>query len=180
MSERRLKTVLMDAADIERALTRMAHEIIERNRGSEKIALVGVKTRGEFIARRLAKKIEGIEKAAPLPCGALDITLYRDDVAERPVRPAATTEIPFGVEGLAVILVDDVLFTGRSARAAMTALLDFGRPSRIYLAVLVDRGLRELPIRADFVGKNVPSSSRESIKVRLQECDQAEQVVILE
>jgi pyrimidine operon attenuation protein/uracil phosphoribosyltransferase len=181
VTDKKVKTVLMDAADIERALTRIAHEIIERNKGAEGLALVGVKTRGEHLARRLAKKIAEFEKlASPLPCGALDITFYRDDSADRPVKPASTTEISFAMQGISVVLVDDVLFTGRTVRAAMTALLDYGRPGRISLAVLVDRGLRELPIRADFVGKNVPSSSRETIKVQLKESDEAEQVVILE
>ena len=181
MIDKKVKTVLMDAADIERALTRIAHEIIERNKGAAKLALVGVKTRGEHLAKRLAKKIQDFEKLAqPLPCGALDITLYRDDTAERGAKPAGTTEILFAMEDVVIVLVDDVLFTGRTVRAAMTALLDYGRPARISLAVLVDRGLRELPIRADFVGKNVPSSSRETIKVMLKESDSAEQVVILE
>ena len=181
MTDKKVKTVLMDAADIERALTRIAHEIIERNKGAASIALVGIKTRGEFLARRLALKIAEFEKMnKPLPCGALDITLYRDDSAKNPVKPAGTTEIHFALETMVVILVDDVLFTGRTVRAAMTALLDYGRPARIGLAVLVDRGLRELPIRADFVGKNVPSSNRETIKVLLKECDSAEQVVICE
>jgi pyrimidine operon attenuation protein/uracil phosphoribosyltransferase len=181
MNDKKVKTVLMDAADIERALTRIAHEIIERNKGAANLALVGIKTRGEYLARRLAKKIAEFEKLpAPLPCGALDITFYRDDTADRPVKPASTTEISFEMEDMGLVLVDDVLFTGRTVRAAMTALLDYGRPARINLAVLVDRGLRELPIRADFVGKNVPSSSRESIKVQLKESDSLEQVVILE
>lgn len=181
MPDKKIKTVLMDAADIERALTRMAHEIIERNKGAKGLVLIGVKTRGEFLARRLAKKIGEFEKlGAPLPCGALDITFYRDDTAERGSRPAGTTEIPVSIDGADVVLVDDVLFTGRTVRAAMTALLDYGRPARIGLAVLVDRGLRELPIRADFVGKNVPSSSRETIKVQLKDCDACEQVGIFE
>ncbi len=175
----KLKTVLMDEKDLDRALTRMAHEIVERNRGASNLALVGIKTRGEFLARRLGLKIKGFE-AKDIPCGALDITLYRDDTASRGAKPAASTEIAFQLDGMNVVLVDDVLFTGRTVRAAMTALMDFGRPERIQLAVLVDRGLRELPIRADFVGKNVPSSGRETIKVQLVECDGREDVGIYE
>lgn len=181
MNEKRLKTVLMDEQEIDRALTRIAHEIIERNKGVAGLALVGIKTRGEFLAKRLASKIglfEGLKE--PLPLGTLDITFYRDDSTERPLKQAQPTDIGFTLEGRSVILVDDVLYTGRTIRAAMTALLDYGRPDRIGLAVLVDRGLRELPIRADFVGKNVPSSTRETIRVLLKECDPDEKVVILE
>jgi pyrimidine operon attenuation protein/uracil phosphoribosyltransferase len=181
MTDKRLKTVLMDAQDIDRALTRIAHEIIERNKGVTGLALVGIKTRGEFLAKRLAAKIalfEGLHE--PLPLGALDITLYRDDTAGRPFKTAGATDIGFRLEGKSVILVDDVLYTGRTIRAAMTALLDYGRPDRMALAVLVDRGLRELPIRADFVGKNVPSSARETIRVLLKDCDTEEKVAILE
>jgi pyrimidine operon attenuation protein/uracil phosphoribosyltransferase len=179
--DKKIKTVLMDAADMDRALTRIAHEIVERNKGAASLALVGIKTRGEHLARRIALKIAEFEKLpGALPLGALDITLYRDDAAGRGPRPSATTEIPFDINGIGVVLVDDVLFTGRTVRAAMTALLDYGRPARISLAVLVDRGLRELPIRADFVGKNVPSSSRETIRVMLRDCDASEQVVICE
>jgi pyrimidine operon attenuation protein/uracil phosphoribosyltransferase len=181
MPDKRIKTVLMDAADMDRALTRIAHEIVERNKGAASLALVGIKTRGEHLARRIASKIAEFEKLpAALPLGALDITLYRDDAAGRGPRPSTTTEIPFDINGIGVVLIDDVLFTGRTVRAAMTALLDYGRPARISLAVLVDRGLRELPIRADFVGKNVPSSSRETIRVMLRETDSTEQVVICE
>ena len=181
MTDKRVKTVLMDDKDLDRALTRMAHEIVERNKGSEGLALVGIKTRGEHLAKRLAQKIAGFEgPKAAMPCGALDITLYRDDAAENPTRPVGVTDISFKLDGLRVVLVDDVLYTGRTVRAAMTALLDYGRPDSIALAVLVDRGLRELPIRADFVGKNVPSSARETIKVHLKETDSEERVVILE
>src|SRR5258708_12012382 len=137
MLDKKVKTVLMDAADIERALTRMADEIIERNKGTAGLALVGVKTRGEHLARRLAKKISEFEKLpAPLPFGALDITLYRDDAAERPPRPSSTTEIPFAIDGVGVVLVDDVLFTGRPVRAAMTALFAYRRPAPIHFASL--------------------------------------------
>lgn len=180
MTEARLKTVLMDDKDIDRALTRIGHEIIEKNKGVSGLVLVGIKTRGEHLARRLCAKINAIEKAnGGLPCGSIDITFYRDDSASRQ-KPALPTDLNFSLEKKDVILVDDVLFTGRTVRAAMTALNDFGRPSRIQLAVLVDRGGRELPIRADYVGKNVPSSSRESIKVQLSESDGQERVVIFQ
>ena len=177
MAAERLKTVLLGGADIDRALTRMAHEILERNEGGD-VALVGIKTRGELLARRLAAKIARIEGAAePKPVGGLDVTFYRDDAALR-AKPAAESSLPFSVEGRTVVLVDDVLYTGRTVRAALTALLDYGRAGRVQLAVLMDRGLRELPIRADFVGKNVPTSSRETVKVRLSEADGEDSVAI--
>ncbi len=180
MAEDRLKAVLMEARDLDRALTRMAHEIVERNRGVEDLALVGIKTRGEVIARRLAARVAGVERlAAPVPVGALDVTLYRDDVHTRPARPAAPSSLPFGVQDKTVVLVDDVLYTGRTVRAALTALLDYGRAARVQLAVLVDRGLRELPVRADFVGKNVPTSARERVRVLLAETDGEDKVAIL-
>ena len=175
-----LKATLLVAADLNRALTRMAHEILERNRGVEGLALVGVKTRGEALAKRLAVKIAEIEKlAAPLVTGSLDVTLYRDDGATRGLKPSAISDLPFGLEGRTVILVDDVLYTGRTVRAALTALSDYGRPERIQLAVLVDRGLRELPIRADFVGKNVPTSIREKVRVKVMEIDGEDRVYIV-
>jgi pyrimidine operon attenuation protein/uracil phosphoribosyltransferase len=174
-----VKATLLEAADLNRALTRMAHEILERNRGVEGLALVGVKTRGEALAKRLAAKIAEIEKLpAPLASGSLDVTLYRDDSATRGMKPSAVSDLPFALEGRTVILVDDVLYTGRTVRAALTALLDYGRPERIQLAVLVDRGLRELPIRADFVGKNVPTSGREKVRVRVMEVDGEDRVFI--
>ncbi len=176
-----VKTTLLDANDLSRALTRIAHEIVERNRGVEGLALVGVKTRGELLAKRLAAKIQANEKlAAPVPCGILDVTLYRDDSATRGPKPSAASELSFALEGKTLILVDDVLYTGRTARAALTALLDYGRPERIQLAVLVDRGLRELPIRADFVGKNVPTSAREKVRVKVKEVDGEDRVDIVE
>jgi pyrimidine operon attenuation protein/uracil phosphoribosyltransferase len=175
-----VKATLLEAADLNRALTRMAHEILERNRGVDGLALVGVKTRGEALAKRLAAKIAEIEKLpAPLPSGSLDVTLYRDDGATRGPKPSAASELPFALEGRTVILVDDVLYTGRTVRAALTALLDYGRPERIQLAVLVDRGLRELPIRADFVGKNVPTSLREKVRVKVTEVDGEDRVFIV-
>ena len=181
MENKKLKTILLREKDIERALTRMAHEIVERNHGTRNLALVGIKTGGEYLARRLAVKISKIENLeTPLPLGALDITFYRDDVASREPRAAQPTDIDFELEEKHVVLVDDVLYTGRTVRAAMTGLMDYGRPSQIQLAVLVDRGLRELPIRADFVGKNAPSSNRETIRVQLKEYDTVEQVAIYE
>ncbi|MGH7443158.1 MAG: bifunctional pyr operon transcriptional regulator/uracil phosphoribosyltransferase PyrR [bacterium] len=181
MSEERLKAVLLEARDLDRALTRMAHEIVERNRGVEGLVLVGIKTRGEILAKRLAVRIADIEKLAlPLGVGALDVTFYRDDSAARPARPAAPSSLDFSVEKRTVVLVDDVLYTGRTVRAALTALLDYGRAARVQLAVLVDRGLRELPIRADFVGKNVPTSGRERVRVRLAESDGEDAVAIFD
>jgi pyrimidine operon attenuation protein/uracil phosphoribosyltransferase len=175
----RIKTTVLRAAEMDRALTRMAHEILERNPGGA-LVLVGIKTRGEFLARRLAAKIAAIEGAAePRAVGGLDVTFYRDDAALRS-KPAAESRLPFSVEGRTVVLVDDVLYTGRTVRAALTALLDYGRAGRVQLAVLMDRGLRELPIRADFVGKNVPTSARERVRVRLRESDGEDSVVILE
>jgi pyrimidine operon attenuation protein/uracil phosphoribosyltransferase len=179
MAAERLKTVLLQGPDIDRALTRMAHEILERNEGAP-VALVGIKTRGELLAKRLALKIAGIEGKGTAPAvGGLDVTFYRDDSALRS-KPAAASELPFSVEGRTVVLVDDVLYTGRTVRAALTALLDYGRAAKVQLAVLMDRGLRELPIRADFVGKNVPTSSRERVKVRLAEADGEDSVAIFD
>ena len=176
-----VKTTLLDATDLNRALTRMAHEIVERNKGVEGLALVGVKTRGAYLAKRLAAKIAEFEKLAqPIATGSLDVTLYRDDSATRGMKPSASSELSFALEGRSVVLVDDVLYTGRTVRAALTALLDYGRPERIQLAVLVDRGLRELPIRADFVGKNVPTASREKVRVKVQEVDGEDRVDIME
>jgi pyrimidine operon attenuation protein/uracil phosphoribosyltransferase len=171
---------VMDALAIQRALTRIAHEILERNKGTEHLALVGVRSRGVFLAERIRKKIQEIEGAdAPPPFGVVDITLYRDDLDRGVQNPVVKgTEIPFAVEGRRILLVDDVLFTGRTVRAAMDALVDFGRPRSVQLAVLVDRGHRELPIRADYVGKNLPTSRREQVQVRLAEADGVDEVVI--
>ncbi|MBW6456140.1 MAG: bifunctional pyr operon transcriptional regulator/uracil phosphoribosyltransferase PyrR [Trueperaceae bacterium] len=174
------KATLMDAQDLTRALTRIAHEIIERNKGSENLALVGIHTRGVPIAERLAELIERFEGARPLT-GKLDITLYRDDLTEIALQPIVRkTEVPFDVTGMRIVLCDDVLYTGRTARAALDALVDMGRPGVIQYAVLVDRGHRELPIRADYVGKNVPTSRSEVIKVRLAETDGADGVELPE
>ncbi len=171
---------VMDADRMSRALTRIAHEILERNRGVNEIALVGIRTRGVPLARRLARALHEIN-GDEVPTGALDITLYRDDLMRHPVGPQPVvrrTEIPFSIDDRKILLVDDVLYTGRTIRAALDALIDFGRPRAIQLIVLVDRGHRELPIRADFVGKNLPTSSKQSIQVRLQEIDGTDEVVI--
>jgi pyrimidine operon attenuation protein / uracil phosphoribosyltransferase len=165
--------VVMDADRISRALTRIAHEIVERNRGVGDLALVGVRSRGVPLARRLAQALKQIT-GDDVPTGALDITLYRDDLMRHQVGPQPVvrkTEIPFSIDSRTIVLVDDVLYTGRTTRAALDALIDFGRPKAIQLVVLVDRGHRELPIKADYVGKNVPTSSRESVQVRLHELD---------
>jgi pyrimidine operon attenuation protein/uracil phosphoribosyltransferase len=170
---------LMNKKDIDRALTRIAHEILEKNRGTESICLVGIQRGGVHLSRRLAEKIQQIEKKIP-PVGALDIALYRDDLNIRKEQPMVRrTEVPFEVTDLKLILVDDVLFTGRSIRAAMDALIDLGRPASIQLAVLIDRGHRELPIKADYVGKNIPTSLNENVEVNLQE-DGTEDTVVLE
>ncbi len=172
--------ILMDRERIGRSLTRIAHEIVERNRGVGDLALVGVRTRGVPIARRLAailREITGVDVAT----GALDITLYRDDLMKIAVGPqpiVRRTEIPFSIDGRHIVLVDDVLYTGRTIRSALDALIDFGRPSTIQLVVLVDRGHRELPIKADYVGKNVPTSRRETIHVRLAEIDGTDEVTL--
>lgn len=165
--------VVMDADRISRALTRIAHEIVERNRGVENVALIGVRSRGVPLARRIAQALKSIS-GQDVPVGALDITLYRDDLMRQQVGPqplVRKTEIPFSIDNKIIILVDDVLYTGRTTRAALDALIDFGRPRAIQLVVLVDRGHRELPIKADYVGKNIPTSRQESVRVRLQELD---------
>ena len=171
---------VLDADRIDRTLTRIAHEILERNRGVDELAFVGIRTRGVPIARRLAAKIGEIG-AGPIPTGVLDITLYRDDLMRHPVGPqpvVRSTEIPFSIDDRRILLVDDVLYTGRTIRAALDALIDFGRPRAIQLVVLVDRGHRELPIKADYVGKNLPTSRQQSVQVRLLEIDGRDEVVI--
>lgn len=171
------RTVLHEA-DISRALTRIAHEILESNRGAENLVLLGIPTRGVTLARRLASVIGEIAKT-DVPVGALDVTMFRDDLAKHPTRSPRPTDIPAGgIDGRTVVLVDDVLFSGRSIRAALDALQSIGRPSIVRLAILVDRGHRELPIRPDFVGKNIPSSRQERVNVRLSEDDGAEEVTI--
>lgn len=174
------KAQIMDEAAMSRVLTRIAHEILERNRGVGSLILVGIRTRGVPLSLRLAQQIAEIE-GVEVPVGILDITLYRDDlstIAEQPI--VHETRLPGNINGKIVVLVDDVLFTGRTTRAAMDALVDYGRPRQIQLAVLIDRGHRELPIRADYVGKNVPTSRREIVSVRLMETDGEERVVIEE
>ena len=171
---------VMDAVAIQRALTRIAHEILEHNKGTGELALVGIRSRGVHLAERIREAIQKIEGGPPVPFGVVDITLYRDDLDRGVQNPIVKgTSIPFAVEGRHILLVDDVLFTGRTIRAAMDALVDFGRPQSVQLAVLVDRGHRELPIRADYVGKNLPTSRREQVEVRLSEADGADEVVIL-
>jgi len=170
--------VIMTEPEMRRALARIAHEIIERNQGVEDVVLVGLQTRGVPLARRLAGKLAELEDVE-VPLGELDITLYRDDLAVRPLQPEVRrTDMPMDVNGKRIILVDDVLYTGRTIRAAMDEVMDFGRPQSIQLAVLVDRGHRELPIRADYVGKNVPTSRDEEVRVRLVEVDGQDEVVI--
>ena len=172
--------VVMDADRIARTLTRIAHEIVERNKGVDGLALVGIRTRGVHIARRLARILKQIS-GDDVPTGALDITLYRDDLMRHPVGPQPVirrTEIPFSIDNKKILLVDDVLYTGRTTRAALDALIDFGRPQLIQLIVLVDRGHRELPIKADYVGKNLPTNPDESVQVRLQETDGNDEVVL--
>ena len=172
--------VVMDAEGINRSLTRIASEILEKNKGGEDLVLVGIRTGGVFLAERLKRKISGIE-GKEIPFGILDITLYRDDLSTSHRKPRlGKTDIPFSLDGKKVVLVDDVLFTGRTIRAAMDALIDFGRPKLIQLAVLIDRGHRELPIRADFVGKNLPSSLWQAVSVNLTEKDGKDEVVIEE
>ncbi len=173
------KTVVMDSRAVERSLTRIAHEILEANDGASSIALVGIVTRGDMLAAELARRIEQIE-GVKVPVGRLDITFYRDDIEQYLSPQVHMTDIKFTLEGKTVVLVDDVLYTGRTIRAAMDALRDFGRPDRIQLAVLVDRGHRELPIRADFVGKNVPSSKDEVVSFFYEPIDDRTSVEILD
>jgi len=170
--------VIMQDVEIQRALTRIAHEIAERNGGGRELLLVGLATRGVPMARRIAHKLEELEDL-PVPVGQVDIALYRDDLHLRgPQTVVKRTDIPVDISNKRVVLVDDVLFTGRSIRAALDALMDYGRPRNIQLAVLVDRGHRELPIRADYVGKNVPTSLQEDVQVRLQETDGRDEVEV--
>jgi pyrimidine operon attenuation protein/uracil phosphoribosyltransferase len=179
-SEMIVKKELIDSAAMGRAITRIAHEILEKNKGTEDLVLIGIRTRGVPLAERLAAKIEEIE-GVKLPTGILDITLYRDDlstVAQQPI--VHRTEIPFDITGKKVVLVDDVLYTGRTVRAALDALIDLGRPLQIQLAIMIDRGHRELPIRADFVGKNLPTSKDEVVDVNFKEIDEKDAVLLLE
>jgi pyrimidine operon attenuation protein/uracil phosphoribosyltransferase len=170
--------LVLEAADVGRALTRIAHEIVERNHGADRVAILGIPTRGVDLARRIAARISAVEPVS-VPVGSVDATMYRDDLRLRGVRPLEETEIPpDGIDGKVVVLVDDVLFSGRTVRAALDALSDLGRPQAVQLAVLVDRGHRELPIRADYVGKNIPTSLRETVHVLLEERDGRDAVLL--
>lgn len=178
-SERLHERLVMDAGDIARALTRVAHEVLERNKGVKNLALVGIRTGGVHLAHRLVKRIQDIEGVA-VPIGELDITLYRDDLSLRKEQPILRkTSVPFDISDKIVVLVDDVLFTGRTIRAAMDGLMDLGRPAEIQLAVLVDRGHRQLPIKANYIGKNLPTSREENVQVLLEEQGEDDRVVIL-
>jgi pyrimidine operon attenuation protein/uracil phosphoribosyltransferase len=169
---------ILDSADVGRALTRIAHEIVERNHGADALVLLGIPTRGDVLARRIAERIAATENQ-PVPVGTLDVTMWRDDLRLRGVRALSPTQIPAdGIDDKVVVLIDDVLFSGRTVRAALDALLDLGRPRAVQLAVLVDRGHRELPIRADYVGKNIPTSLTETVHVQLTEVDGADGVLL--
>jgi len=170
-------TAVLTDTDVARALKRMAHEILERNKGADRLVLMGIRTRGIPLAERLARQIGSIE-GNEVAAGSLDVTLYRDDYARTGPRPLGQTSFPAEVDGKVVVLVDDVLYTGRTIRAAMDAVMDYGRPQAIQLAVLVDRGHRELPIRADYVGKNLPTSAEQEVRVHLAESDGVDEVVV--
>ena len=179
MNSAQSERVLMDAKEMSRALSRISHEIIERNKGSQDLALVGIRTGGVYLAQRLAARIQQIEQR-DIPLGELDITLYRDDLSIRKDQPEIRrTSIPFNISDLKIVLVDDVLFTGRTIRAALDGLMDFGRPAEVQLAVLVDRGHRQLPIRANYVGKSIPTAPEEDVQVFLEELGQADRVSII-
>lgn len=169
---------VLEASDIRRALTRIAHEILERTKGGDDVVILGIQTRGVTLAKRLAQRLEEVE-GRPVPCGSLDATMYRDDLRLKPARALGKTELPSGgIDDRIVVLVDDVLFSGRTVRAALDALGDLGRPRAVQLAVLVDRGHRELPIRPDYVGKNLPTSKNETVKVQLAENDDRDIVLL--
>ncbi len=174
-----IKAKIIDEEGLSRTITRLAHEILERNKGSQNIILIGMRTRGEYIANRIKNKISEIEKSEP-PFGILDVTLYRDDFRTRLKQPEiSVTNITFDINEKDVILIDDVLYTGRTVRAALDAIMDLGRPNTIQLCVFVDRGHRELPIKADFVGKNIPTSINEEVRVRLKEIDEEDAVYLV-
>jgi pyrimidine operon attenuation protein/uracil phosphoribosyltransferase len=175
-----MTTIALNNKDINRALTRIAHEILEKNKGCENLVIVGIRTRGVYIARRLISKLKEIEKI-DIPLGILDITLYRDDLGTGMQSPELkNTDIPFQIDDMKIVLCDDVLFTGRTIRAAIDELMDFGRPASVQLAALIDRGHRELPIRPDYVGKNLPTSRQMKVKVNLEEEDGEDQVIIVD
>jgi len=175
-----VKAKIIDEDGLSRIITRMAHEILEKNKGSQNIVLMGMKTRGEFLARRIFDRIKEIEKIE-LPLGVLDVTLYRDDFRTRLKQPeVSVSNITFDINDRDVVIIDDVLYTGRTVRSALNALMDFGRPRSIQLCVLVDRGHRELPIRADYIGKNIPTSNQEEIKVKMKEIDGEDAIYLME
>ena len=175
-----VKAKIIDEDGLSRIITRMAHEILEKNKGSQNLVLMGMKTRGEFLARRIFERIKEIEKIE-LPLGVLDVTLYRDDFRTRLKQPeVSVSNITFDINGKDVIIIDDVLYTGRTVRSALNALMDFGRPRSMQLCVLVDRGHRELPIRADYIGKNIPTSNQEEIKVKMKEIDGEDAIYLME
>ena len=176
----KIKATIIDEEGMSRTITRLAHEILERNKGSKNLVIVGMRTRGEFISHRILKKISEIDNSTP-PNGVLDVTLYRDDFRMRLKQPqVSVTNITFNINEKDLILIDDVLYTGRTIRAAMDALMDLGRPNTIQLCVLIDRGHRELPIKADFVGKNVPTSINEEVKVKMKEIDEEDVVYLID
>ncbi len=178
--EFRVKARLADEQGVNRTITRLAHEIIENCKGTENVGIIGIRTRGDYLAKRLARKIEEIENVK-LPVGVLDVVMYRDDFRMKTKLPRVeVTDIPFDVDGKILILVDDVIYTGRTIRAALDALMDFGRPAAIQLAVLVDRGHRELPIKPDYVGKNVPTSIGEEVRVMIKEIDGKDEILLVE
>jgi pyrimidine operon attenuation protein/uracil phosphoribosyltransferase len=175
-----IKAKIIDSEGLNRTVTRLAHEVIERNSGTSNVVIIGMKTRGDFLAQRIHKKIKEID-SSELPLGSLDVTLYRDDFRTRLKQPEiGVTSITFDINEKDILLVDDVLYTGRTARAALDALMDLGRPNTIQLCVLVDRGHRELPIKADFVGKNIPTSINEEVKVKMNEVDEEDAVYLIE
>lgn len=176
----RVKAQILNEKDMSRIITRLAHEIIEKNRGIEDLVFIGLRTRGAYLAERIQKKVQEIEDVE-IPTGFLDVTLYRDDFRTRLKQPSVeVTNIPFAIDEKNIVLIDDVLYTGRTIRSALDALMDFGRPARIFLAILVDRGHRELPIKADFVGKNIPTSIGEEVRVKMKEVDDEDTVNLIE
>lgn len=176
----KIRTKVADSEGLDRILTRIAHEILEKNKGSKDLVLIGMRTRGEFLARRIQSKLKKID-GADLPIGVLDVTLYRDDFRTRIKQPeVSVSDITFDINDKHIILMDDVLYTGRTVRSAMNAIMDLGRPASIQLFILVDRGHRELPIRADYVGKNVPTSQNEEIKVKMSEVDEEDAIYLIE
>lgn len=180
-----MPNVILSAKDMNRAITRIAHEILEKNKGTENLALIGIRTRGVYLAKRLVQKINDIEsndiESSDIPLGILDITLYRDDLGKGIQNPELKeTDIPFPIDGKKIVLCDDVLYTGRTIRAAIDALIDFGRPANVQLAILIDRGHRELPIRPDYIGKNIPTSKGMRVKVSMVEEDNEDQVTVIE